>query len=102
MKIAIPEENLSSKEYIPNTNAPVLALPPTTSDIRFMPVDNTNDCDTPVLETCYRKVERGYTSPMPSFNLLEPSRPNIPCRWQFQRKVLFFFRISGRIYSVEY
>jgi hypothetical protein len=42
-KIAIPEENLSNREYIPKTKAPLLALAPTTSEIRFIPVERTND-----------------------------------------------------------
>ena len=78
MKIAIPDENLSSKEYIPNTNAPVLALPPTTSDIRLIPVDNTKDWETPKLYIFYRKVGREYTSSMPRLLQLKPSQPNIP------------------------
>ena len=47
IKIAIPHENLSSKEYMPNTNAPDFPFVPTTSDIRLMPVARTKDCDAP-------------------------------------------------------
>lgn len=47
MKITIPAENLSRREYIPKTNAPVFALVPTTSEMKFMPVDSTIVCDTP-------------------------------------------------------
>ncbi len=47
--ITIPAENLSSKLYIPNTNAPVFALAPTTSEMKFIPVDSTIVCETPTL-----------------------------------------------------
>jgi len=40
-KITMPAENLSNRLYIPNTNAPVFALVPTTSDIKLMPVEST-------------------------------------------------------------
>ena len=45
--ITIPAENLSSKLYIPNTNAPVFAFVPTTSEMKFIPVDSTIVWDTP-------------------------------------------------------
>lgn len=32
---------------MPKTNAPVLALEPTTSEIKLIPVDNTIVCETP-------------------------------------------------------
>ena len=40
-KITAPAENLSNKLYIPNTKAPVLALVPTTSEIKLIPVART-------------------------------------------------------------
>jgi hypothetical protein len=45
--ITRPAENLSNREYIPKTNAPVLALVPTTSEMKFIPVDKTIVCETP-------------------------------------------------------
>lgn len=48
MKMAMPELNLSSREYMPNTNAPVLAFAPTTSEMRLMPVDSTRDWEAPM------------------------------------------------------
>lgn len=45
--MTIPAENLSSKLYAPKTKAPVFALVPTTSDIRLIPVERTNDCEQP-------------------------------------------------------
>ena len=50
MKITAPAENLSNKEYIPKTNAPVFALLPTTSEMKLIPVDNTILCEHPKLK----------------------------------------------------
>lgn len=46
--ITIPAENLSSKLYMPKTNAPVFAFEPTTSEIKLMPVESTIVWETPM------------------------------------------------------
>ncbi len=48
--IVIPAENLSKREYMPKTNAPVLALVPTTYEMKFIPVESTIVWQTPKLE----------------------------------------------------
>ena len=45
--ITIPAENLSSKLYMPKTNAPVFAFEPTTSEMKLMPVESTIVWETP-------------------------------------------------------
>lgn len=59
MNITIPAENLSSKLYIPKTNAPVFAFVPTTSEMKFIPVESTMVWESPMNSTnMYPRIQR--------------------------------------------
>lgn len=85
--ITIPAENLSKREYIPKTNAPVFAFVPTTSDMKFIPVESTIVCETPtkmammyitqLLFSVKNNIEPRHTTQIPVPTLKAVFLPNL-------------------------